>query len=132
MGFQPKRAQGAREARHLDVELLRMASFGYGEMAQNGEAFVDGMHKPEAGDFFRGITRATLRRGSTRAGKGCAFFVENVHESPRDDEQSFTRANLQARRNKTRIENKSPRAIAQYARDGQRYESRVVLCFQRK
>src|SRR5208282_3986145 len=115
MRIESERTQRARKPRHFDVELLRMPALRPAQVAQNGEALVDGVHKPETRNLIRGVSGAALSGSSARARKRSALFVEDVHERSRDVQQPFTRANLQARRNKTRVENKSSGAVAQNA-----------------
>src|ERR1700722_5182047 len=120
MRVQPKCTQGPGEPRHLQIELLRMAALGNTEVPQNGETLVDGMHKPETRDFFRRVSCAALRGSSTSPRKRRTLFIEDIHQRSCDDQQSLTRADLQARRDETRIEDETPRAVAEHSRDRQR------------
>src|ERR1700675_4364192 len=97
-----------------------MASLGHAEVPQNRETLVDRMHKPETRDFFGRVSCAALRGSSTSPRKRRTLFIQDIHQSSSDDQQPLTRAYLQTRRNKTRIEDETPRAIAENSRDRQR------------
>ena len=109
-----------------------MAAFGNAEMAQDGETFVDGVDEPETGDFLGRVSGAALCGGAASARERSAFFVEDVDERSGDDQQTIAGADLQARRNKSGVEDEAARTVAEDACDGEGDESLIVLGFQGK
>src|SRR5580704_3974901 len=90
------------------------------------------MDEPEACDFLRRISRAALRGSPPGSRKRGALDVEDIHQSSRDHQQPLTRTYLQARRNKTRIEDEAAGPIAKNSRNRQRDEPLIILALHHK
>src|SRR5262249_36295060 len=69
---------------------------------------------------------------ATGAGKGGAFFVKNIHECARYDEEPLAGTNLEAGRNERRVENKTAGTIAKHARHRQGHKTFRVLSLENK
>lgn len=122
MGVEREGAEGSGEAGEGEIEFLGVGAFREIEMAENGEARVDGVKEPVGSDVELG--EGGLPAGGTAgAHEGRAFFFHDLDEAAQEGHEAGARGDAEARGDELGVVDESAAAGALDAGDGEAGEA---------